>query len=144
LAILEIIGISIGAFVATNIDDLFILMVFFAKRDFPTSHIILGQYVGMGSLLGVGLFASLIALVIPHNLLGLVGAFSIIIGVKELVDRRNGEGDVRVDNTKVVNRLSKSRMRKYLPFVVVATVTFSGGEEIGIYTYLSYIMVYQR
>jgi cadmium resistance protein CadD (predicted permease) len=41
---------------------------------------------------------------------------------------------MRVDNTKVANRLSKSRLRKYLPFLVVTTVTFSGGEEIGIYT----------
>ena len=135
MTILEIIGIGVGAFVATNIDDLFILMVFFAKLDFPTSHIVLGQYVGMGSLLGVSLFASLIALVIPHNLLDLVGTFPIIIGVKEMVDRRSAtkdEGDVMV--TKVANRLSKSRLRKYLPFLVVTTVTFSGGEEIGIYT----------
>jgi cadmium resistance protein CadD (predicted permease) len=73
-----------GAFVATNIDDLFILMVFFAKHDFPTSQIILGQSVGFGLLLGISLFASLIALVIPHNLIGLVGLFPITIGVKDI------------------------------------------------------------
>jgi cadmium resistance protein CadD (predicted permease) len=55
VAIFEVIGIGIGAFVATNIDDMFILMIFFAKRNFPTSQIILGQYVGMGLLLGVSL-----------------------------------------------------------------------------------------
>jgi cadmium resistance protein CadD (predicted permease) len=46
-------SIGIGVFVATNIDDLFVLMVFFAKRSFPTYQIVLGQYVGMGLLLGV-------------------------------------------------------------------------------------------
>ena len=50
VANLEIVGLSIGAFVATNIDDLFIPIVFFAKRSFSTSQIILGQYVGMGLL----------------------------------------------------------------------------------------------
>jgi cadmium resistance protein CadD (predicted permease) len=55
VAILEVIALGIGAFVATNIDDLFILMVFFAKRSFTTPQIILGQYVGM----------ALIAFVIP-------------------------------------------------------------------------------
>ena len=136
MAILEVIGIGIGAFVATNIDDLFILMVFFAKRNFPTSQIIVGQYVGMGLLLGVSLFASFIALVIPHNLIGLVGLFPIAIGVKELVEVRYAKDvdDDSDDNAKVVNRLSKSRWRTYFPFLVVASVTFSGGEEIGIYT----------
>jgi len=131
MANLEILGLSIGAFVATNIDDLFILIVFFAKRSFSTSQIILGQYVGMGLLLGVSLMGSLVALVIPHNLLGLVGLFPIAIGIKELIDLRNTENEY--DDVKIVNRLSKSRWKTYLPFLVVATVTFSGGEEIGIY-----------
>ena len=131
MASLEILGLSIGAFVATNIDDLFILIVFFAKRSFPTYQVVLGQYVGMGLLLGVSLAGSFIALVIPDNLLGLVGLFPIAIGIKELVDLRNRKNDADND---VVNRLSKSRWRSYLPFLVVATVTFSGGEEIGIYT----------
>ena len=135
MAYLEILGLSIGAFVATNIDDLFILIVFFAKRSFSTSQIIIGQYVGMGLLLGVSLVGSLIAIVIPHNLLGLVGLFPIAIGIKELLDLRNRENDDDdEDDVKTVNRLYKSRWRTYLPFLVVATVTFSGGEEIGIYT----------
>jgi cadmium resistance protein CadD (predicted permease) len=50
VVIVEIIGLGIVAFVATNIDDLFILMVFFARRNFPTYQIVLGQYVGMGLL----------------------------------------------------------------------------------------------
>src|ERR671910_2732455 len=132
-AILETIVLGIGAFVATNIDDLFVLIVFFAKRNFPQSQIVLGQFVGMGLLLGASLFASLIALVIPPNLLGLIGLFPIAIGIKELVELRYAvTRDVNDD--KVVNRLSKSRWRIYLPFLAVATITFSGGEEIGIYT----------
>jgi cadmium resistance protein CadD (predicted permease) len=83
VANLEILGLGIGAFIATNIDDLFILIVFFAKRSFPTSQIILGQYVGLGLLLEASLAGSLIALVIPRNLLGLVGLFPIAIGIKE-------------------------------------------------------------
>ena len=89
MAILETISLGIGAFVATNIDDLFILIVFFAKCNFPPFQIVLGQFVGMGLLLGASLFASLIALVIPSNLLGLIGLFPITIGVKELVELRD-------------------------------------------------------
>jgi cadmium resistance protein CadD (predicted permease) len=95
-------------------DDLFILIVFFAKRSFPTSQAILGQYVEMGLLLGVNLAGSLVALVIPHNLLGLVGLFQIAIGIKELIDLRNRENDDNHDHDiKIVNRLSKSRWKSY-------------------------------
>jgi cadmium resistance protein CadD (predicted permease) len=126
----EVIGVGIAAFVATNIDDLFILMVFFANRSFPTSQIVLGQYVGMALLLGVSLVGSLVALIIPHNLIGLIGLFPIGIGIKELLELRNKDDD----DDKVAKQLSKSRWRTYLPFLVVAAITFSGGEEIGIYT----------
>jgi cadmium resistance protein CadD (predicted permease) len=104
VAILEIIGIGVGGFVATD--------------------------VGMALLLGVSLVTSLIAIVIPHNIIGLVGLFPIAIGIKELVELRSAA----TKDVNKINRLSRSRWKIYLPFLAVATVTFSGGEEIGIYT----------
>lgn len=91
-------------------------------------------------MLGVSLIGSLIALVIPHNLLGLVGVFPIAIGIKELLDLRNRENGKDADefDVKIVNLLHSSRLKTYLPFLVVATVTFSGGEE------LLFTMVYGR
>src|SRR3990170_8943095 len=105
-------------------------MVFFAKRSFPTTQIIVGQYVGMGLLLGVSLVGSLIALLIPHHLIGLVGLFPIAIGIKELVELRNRKDEDGDDEDKaiVVNHLYKNRWKTYLPFLTVATITFSGGE----------------
>jgi cadmium resistance protein CadD (predicted permease) len=127
----DVLGVGIAAFVATNIDDLFILMVFFANRSFPTSQIILGQYVGMGLLLGVSLIGSLIALVVPSNLIGLIGIFPIVIGIKEILElRKKGDDD---DEEPVKQLSAQSRWRAYLPFLIVAAVTLSGGEEIGIY-----------
>ena len=137
---LEVLGVGIAAFVVSNIDDLFILIVFFAKRDFPPSQIILGQYVGMGLLIGLGLVGSLIALVIPRNLIGLVGIFPIAIGIKELIvlrkhsDDDSNNADDRHDTPKWQSRRRNRLTTSYLPFLMVATITFSGGEEIGIYT----------
>jgi cadmium resistance protein CadD (predicted permease) len=81
-----LVGVGNAAFVSTNIDDLFILMVFFATPRFPSSQIVLGQYIGMWSLIVVSLAGSLIALVLPHNLIGLIGLFPVTIGIKELPD----------------------------------------------------------
>jgi cadmium resistance protein CadD (predicted permease) len=126
-----LIGVGVAAFVSTNIDDLFILMVFFAIPRFPFSQIVLGQYIGMGSLIGVSLAGSLITLVLPRNIIGLIGLFPIIVGIKELLELRK-KGD---EDEKLTKKLLRSR-KIQLPFLTVAAITFSGGEEIGIYTTL--------
>jgi cadmium resistance protein CadD (predicted permease) len=128
---ISLIGIGATSFAATNIDDLFILMAFFANhRSFPISQVVLGQYVGMGALLAIGVVGSLIALVVPNNLIGFIGIFPIAIGIKELLELRKNEEE---PTTKQPSQRSKWIVA-YLPFLTVAAVTFSGGEEIGIYT----------
>jgi cadmium resistance protein CadD (predicted permease) len=124
-----IVGIGTTAFVATNIDDLLILIAFFANSRFPLPQIVLGQYAGMAALLAISIVGSLIALIVPNNLIGLIGIFPIAIGIKELLELlKNG------DNEESAKQPSRSRLTAYLPFLTVAAVTFSGGEEIGIYT----------
>lgn len=91
-----LVGIGIAAFVSTNIDDLFILMVFFATLRLPSIQIILGQYIGMGSLIGISLVGSLITLIVPRNIIGLIGLFPIAIGIKELLESNN-KGDKEED-----------------------------------------------
>jgi cadmium resistance protein CadD (predicted permease) len=128
-----LVGVGIAAFVSTNIDVLFILMVFFVTPRFPSSQIVLGQYIGMGSLIGVSLAGSLITLVLPRNLIGLIGLFPIAVGIKELVESHKKSDEE--DDEKLAKKLLQSKKTR-LPFLTVAAVTFSGGEEIGIYTTL--------
>jgi cadmium resistance protein CadD (predicted permease) len=136
------VGVGIAAFVSTNIDDLLILMAFFATPRFPTFQIVLGQYIGMGSLIAVSLLGLLIALVVPRNLIGLIGLFPIAIGIKELLElykKSNDYDNNNKDNEEeklAKQHLQRSKKIAYLPFLTVAAVTFSGGEEIGIYTSL--------
>ena len=138
-------GVGIAAFVSTNIDDLLILMAFFATPRFPPFQIVLGQYIGMGSLIAVSLLGLLIALVVPRNLIGLIGLFPIAIGIKELLelhkksndDNNNKDNEEEEEEKELAKRdLQRSRKIAYVPFLTVAAVTFSGGEEIGIYTSL--------
>jgi cadmium resistance protein CadD (predicted permease) len=140
-----LVGIGIAAFVSTNIDDLLILMAFFATPKFSPFQIVLGQYIGMGSLIVVSLLGLLIALVVPRNLIGLIGLFPIAIGIKELLelhkksndDNNNKDNEEEEEEKELAKRdLQRSRKIAYVPFLTVAAVTFSGGEEIGIYTSL--------
>jgi cadmium resistance protein CadD (predicted permease) len=139
------VGVGIAAFVSTNIDDLLILMAFFATPRFLPFQIVLGQYIGMGSLIAVSLLGLLIALVVPVNLIGLIGLFPIAIGIKELLElhkKSNDDDNTNKDNEEekkeepAKQSLQRSKKIAYVPFLTVASVTFSGGEEIGIYTSL--------
>lgn len=127
-----LVGIGIAAFVSTNIDDLFILMIFFATLRLPSVQIILGQYIGMGSLMGISLVGSLITLIVPRNIIGLIGLIPIALGIKELLKLDN-KGDKEEDE-KLTKKLRRKNIQ--LPFLTVAAVTFSGSEEIGVYTTL--------
>ena len=137
-----LVGVGIAAFVSTNIDDLLILMAFLATPRFPFFQIVLGQYIGIGLLIAVSLLGSLIALIVPRNLLGLIGLFPIAIGIKELVELYNKSNNDREEREEKEDKLAKQSLKRskkivaYLPFLTVAAVTFSGSEEIGIYTSL--------
>jgi cadmium resistance protein CadD (predicted permease) len=143
----DIVGIGTIAFVATNIDDLLILIAFFANSRFSLPQIVLGQYAGMGALLAISIIGSLIALIVPNNLIGLIGIFPIAIGIKELLEllkNDNNNGEVS-DNHQPPRSRRRRRLTAYLPFLTVAAVTFSGGEEIGVYTsvFAAYHEVYE-
>src|SRR5688500_5314863 len=47
---LATVGLAIVLFVATNIDDVLVLLGFFADPGFRARHIVVGQYLGIGAL----------------------------------------------------------------------------------------------
>jgi cadmium resistance protein CadD (predicted permease) len=52
--LLTVIAASVTTFAATNIDDLLLLALFFARR-IPTRRVIAGQYLGFACILGISL-----------------------------------------------------------------------------------------
>ena len=67
---LATLAVSAVAFVSTNVDDIFVLLGFFADPAFRARHVVLGQYLGIGALVAVSLVCSLVALVIPPAYIG--------------------------------------------------------------------------
>lgn len=118
--------IGVAAFIATNIDDIFILMIFFSTHRFHVYDIVLGQYLGIGSLIAITALGSILALVIPLYVIGLMGLVPIAIGIIRLV---------RIRNSDVAPEALIESKRNYFSFLTVAAVTFSnGGDNIGVYT----------
>lgn len=114
------VGLAIVLFVSTNIDDVFVLLGFFADPKYRLRHVIAGQYLGIGVLVLVSAVASLISLVVALAYVGLLGLLPIGIGVykwfeREESDEREGGGVGRT--------------------LAVAGVTVAnGGDNIGVYT----------
>jgi cadmium resistance protein CadD (predicted permease) len=123
------VGVGIFAFIATDIDDLFVLMLFFSSPKYHKWQVVVGQYVGIGALVAVSTLGSLFALVVPQYIIGLLGIVPITIGVIRLLHLRNNSyksNEIKMPVNKWQNHLS---------ILTVAGVTFSnGGDNIGVYT----------
>ena len=127
-----LIVLGISAFVSTNIDDIFLLIVFFSNSlKFPSYQVVIGQYFGIGLLIAISIIASFISLVIPSFIIGFMGIIPIIIGIKKLIDYYKNKNERYSNSSK--NKLIRSNSS--VSFLSVAAVTFSnGGDNIGIYT----------
>jgi cadmium resistance protein CadD (predicted permease) len=121
--LLVIVAVAALLFLSTNVDDLFVLVAFFADPDYRPRHVVAGQFVGMGALIAVSLAGSLLALVVPDAYIGLFGLFPFALGVLMLVRLFRG-GDAE----------APARARSASRWLAVALVTFAnGGDNIGAY-----------
>jgi cadmium resistance protein CadD (predicted permease) len=112
--------LSTGAFISTNIDDLFLLVGFLSDRSFSRGHIFAGQILGMAAIVAISLAAAWAALTISPGHVGLLGLAPIVIGVGKLL--RRGKRDEEGQPTAV-------------GILQVATVTVvNGGDNIAAYT----------
>jgi cadmium resistance protein CadD (predicted permease) len=124
--------LGISAFVSTNIDDIFLLIVFFSNSlKFSKYQVVIGQYIGIGLLIAISITASFISLVIPSFLIGFLGLLPITIGIIKLTVYYKKKKETDPNSTKYKFTKTSSA----LSFLNVAAVTFSnGGDNIGIYT----------
>jgi cadmium resistance transport/sequestration family protein len=123
---IELILASIVAFASTNIDDIFILMLFFANKEYKSKQVIIGQYLGITALITISLIGSLVGLLIEQKYIGLLGLLPVFFGIRSIVQLVLQE-----ENKKELVTVNTSPSAKTLS---VAAVTFAnGGDNIGIY-----------
>jgi cadmium resistance protein CadD (predicted permease) len=112
------------SFVATNIDDIFVLTALFSQSTLAKrqADIVAGQYFGIGVLIIISIMGSLGALIIPKTWMGLLGIVPIYLGVKMFYTR--GEEKHRYRN--VLTDLNT--------YKVMLIVIGNGVDNIGVYT----------
>jgi cadmium resistance transport/sequestration family protein len=123
-------AVTTGAvsFAATNIDDIFVLALFFGQSGgrLKVRHVVLGQYLGFSALVAVSLVGYFARLIVPPEWAGLLGLLPIAIGVRHLLRRETAAEAEPEDGPP---------RRSAAGAFSVAAVTFAnGGDNIGIYT----------
>lgn len=143
--ILEVVIAGVAAFAATNLDDLFLLMLYFSRANNDPKrerNIIIGQYLGFSVLVFISMLGYFASLLIPPEYVRWLGILPILIGVRELLELRRGDERVEkenAENDRSPTRPNSSRFR-WLKMVdpeaaAIATVTMANGSDnIAVYT----------
>jgi cadmium resistance transport/sequestration family protein len=119
---LSVLGRAVIAFAATNIDDIFVLTLFFAQKNLRRWHVVVGQYLGLAGLITISLVGYFARLFIPHSWIGLLGFAPIGIGIKKLIDWK------RVKDQPLKKKPSSASILS-----VAAVTVANGGDNIGTY-----------
>ncbi|MEH2252563.1 cadmium resistance transporter [Nostoc sp.] len=133
---------GIIAFIATNIDDIIILLIFFSQVDvnFRRRHILLGQYLGFAAIIIASLPGFFGGLVIQREWIGLLGLLPIAIGIQQLVYRKEETATVQTVSSDFRESTATNPVLSFIlsvlhpqTYKVAAVTVANGGDNISIY-----------
>lgn len=131
----EVIMAGFTSFVATNIDDIVILMLFFAQVNttLKIRHIVVGQYLGFTAILLMSLPGFFGGLVVPKAWIGLLGFVPIAMGVYHWRSPNQESSEIQAVTTETAKPSLISTLIGAETYKVAAVTFANGGDNIGIY-----------
>ena len=87
---------GVGLFVVTNLDDLLLLSLFFARagdRPGRRRQVVIGQYLGMAGIVALSVLAAMGAALLPSSWLTYLGLVPLALGIREAVRVARGRGE---------------------------------------------------
>lgn len=116
-------GLGVALFVATNIDDIFILLALFADPRLRPRQIVAGQLLGMTAISAASVLGTALAVALASEYVGLLGLAPLCIGISQLVRRRGGDDGDQAPDVQSAGKI-----------LAVASITIAnGGDNIAIY-----------
>ena len=117
-------------YIATAVDLLVILLIFFARAKTRKEYrdIYIGQYVGSVTLIVVSLFFAFVLNYVPEKwILGLLGLIPIYLGIKVAI-YGDSEGEERAKK-----ELNEKGLSKLVGTVAIVTIASCGADNIGLF-----------
>ncbi|MHC5594892.1 MAG: cadmium resistance transporter [Nostoc sp.] len=123
------------AFIATNIDDIVILLLFFSQinANFRPRHIVAGQFLGFTVLLILSLPGLFGGLVLSKNWIGLLGLLPISIGISSLVNREEDSSKEVIAETEEAEASTITSFFSPQAYSVAAVTIANGSDNISVY-----------
>ncbi|OSS48876.1 hypothetical protein B5807_07175 [Epicoccum nigrum] len=123
------IGVACSTFAITNIDDMFVLITFFAEATTADAmtplRIISGQYLGFTVIMMVSMIGFAVALVLPSEPIGFLGLLPLLLGVWKGVELFIPVKEEDEENRRVAS------MKSILKVAIITIM--NGGDNIGTY-----------
>ena len=117
--------LAAALFAATDVDDLFLLIAFFADPRARPGEVVAGQFLGIGVLVGASLALALMTLAVPTAYVGLLGFIPVAMGLARL----------RAFRAAAVHDDERAQAGPWRGALTVAAVTIAnGGDNLGVYT----------
>jgi len=116
----EILAAAAAAFVSTNLDDLFILMLLFAHSETRVEkyRIAAGQYLGLGALTVFSMLCALGLGYMPEQYLRLLGLVPVALGIRAWIRRQEEAENIGLQTGVLAT---------------AALTVANGGDNLGIY-----------
>ena len=131
---------GILTFATTNVDDIFLLVLFFSQvgPTFRWRHVVIGQYLGFTALITVSLIGFLASLVLPRTWIGLMGIIPILMGIDKLIYRKKKVQQVKLKHSESQQWRSSvfAGLFPHQAYNVAAIKFANGSDNISIYTLL--------
>jgi cadmium resistance protein CadD (predicted permease) len=121
------VGQAVGLFTVTNLDDIVVLALFFARgagQRGATRAIVTGQYLGFALTVAVAVAAALGATLLPEDAIPYLGLLPLGLGIMAALEAR-APGEATEDEP-TLGRVPR-------PLEVAAVTVANGGDNIGVY-----------
>ena len=121
--------LAIVAFALTNVDDIIILSFYFAQPGYRARDIVLGQYLGVLTLVFISLSGLVLGQIFNPEWIKWLGLVPMFLGFRGLYKLWRERKQKNGDGVEIENKRGRAQ------FLNVALITFAnGGDNIGVYT----------
>ncbi len=131
--VLPQITIAILVFISTNVDDIFLLAAFFADKKLTARTVVLGQLLGIGTLVAVSTLVAWLSMALPEGWISLLGFVPLYLGLKQIkslwIDADDSAED---DEIQGQEHQMERGLRSQLLAVAGVTIA-NGGDNLGVY-----------